>query len=627
METTISALQAELEELEKRIKALNSAQNTTSALLAIKEYFAAVQNYLSTLKQDFAAHTLSCEEYSTQIQNLQSQIDEINKTITDSNLDNAEFEALMSQITLLRADLTTLEERFDSLTQNSTSSIENLETEISTLQTDIGYINDSIEELTAETSSINQTIGEQQTQINNLNSTQNTLTASQSSLSSKVSGIDNRLTTAEANISTLTDGVDVAYLDERISNLEETNGAASAHENYKFRNITPANFTLYTREYSFSCSKNEMLYQKMKLSYEPQGATTLTITFLEEQVETGEQIVVDLKKHPYEFEFTRQFLTTKKANNLMVKVVADATITYESFDLWLFGKNVFIYNYDQEIKIVCFDNNIYVTRYCDDCVKCGMFASTDEIDIENLPNTYNWYDNFGTYNYAIYGPFLDATYQNVYTLKEQETLIRQMSNENKYFFYSPSKSSILKPDGMISSSEIYPTYIRYPSSFYIRNSSPYISGVSYSNSIYSINTTNLSAKQPGEWLYIAPVMDQYNTLEKGSIRIDNSQFLCLNENGIMYFIQGKEVDKFLEIGKGSFAKAFIQPDSSINVYLTNGSNVDKYVLILNTDGSYISTFVETISDCFIVNEVMGLYLLKLTKSGWTFETLTQSDQE
>lgn len=626
MENTISALQAELEELEKRIKALTNAQNTTSALMAIKEYFESVQNYLSTLKQDFSNHTLCCEEYSTQIQNLQTQIDTINQTLKDGTGSTAQFEALQNQITTLQNDLSALQEQFNTLTQDSSASLQSLETDISTLQTEVGYITDNIEELTAETSSINQTIGEQQTQINNLNSTQNTLTASQSSLSSKVSGIDNRLTTAEANISTLTDGVDVAYLDERISNLEETNGAASAHENYKFRNITPANFTLYTREYGFSCSKNEMLYQKMKLSYEPQGATTLTITFLEEQVETGEQIVVDLKKHPYEFEFTRQFLTTKKANNLMVKVVADAKITYESFDLWLFGKNVFIYNYDQEIKIVCFDNNIYVTRYYDDCIKYGMFASTDEIDIDNLPNSFPWYDTFGTYNYAIYGPYLTATYQNVYTLKNRATFLRQMSSANQYYFGIQTDSSRLATTGVISSSEIYPTYTRFPSGFFIRNSVPKVAGVTISNNIYTYNAATLASKQSGEWLYIAPVMDQYNTLEAGSVTMTNLQLLALNENGYFYFMQGENFAHFTKVGKGTYAKAFVQPDGTITAYLTNGSNVDKYIISQDENGTFFCTFSETITDCFIINEVMGLYLLKQTTSGWVLETIPQTTE-
>ena len=71
---TIKDLQSELDELEKRIKAISTAQTTMSQLMAITEYFDNVQTYLSDLNETYDSHIAESETYSTQIQNLQEQV-------------------------------------------------------------------------------------------------------------------------------------------------------------------------------------------------------------------------------------------------------------------------------------------------------------------------------------------------------------------------------------------------------------------------------------------------------------------------------------------------------------------------------------------------------------------------
>ncbi len=620
MNKTITSLQAELEELEKRIKAISTAQSNYLTLNAIKEYFEVVQRYLSTLKTDFSNHLVSCEEYSTQIQNLQEQINTISSALANVS-QSQELQELNASLILLQSRLEAHEINLSTLNKNINDSFSEVRGSISDVQTDLGYISDQIEEILADISAINATLSDHQTQITNLNATQNTLTTANSTLTAQVSAIDNRLTTAEANIATLTGGVDVGYIDNRLTNLET--GAPTAHENYKY-NITNGNSTLYTREYSFSCSKDDMLYQKMKLCYTSQGSGTLTLTFYEEQVETTEQIVVDLAKHPYEYEFTRQFFPTKKANNIMIKAVASGTITYESFDLWLFGKNVTLYNYDQEIKVACFNDNIYITRYYDDCIKYGMFASTDTIDLDNLPLSRSYNQNSGGNTYALYGPLLKPS-QGRYELEEECMMYRVLSNINQHGLEFTSNNTYRGTMGAMSASGVYCGFTTYPFTAYIRNSLPKLATIYVNNGQTSFNDTNLTQRQTGEWLYIAATINQYNKLDSNTQQYYSVQDLILNENGYFYLVNGFNATNVLQIGKGTHATSFLQPDNSINVYLTNNGNVDKYTLTQQSNGTYTCAFAETIPDCLIFNEVMGLYTLKLTKTGWVFEPIIRDE--
>lgn len=631
MKDELKKLQKEFEELEKHLSTVTSANFTFSELSAMRIYLENVQKYILSLTNAFSQHQISCQEYSTQINGLQEQINQINAKLEEGTAIN--LDEINLQIETLTLNLDDVIAQLCAIRGGSDNSIFNLDNEISDLQTEIGYITDQIEAINTEISTQNTHIGDLQSQVNNLSSTQNTLTTAQSSLSSRVSGIDNRLTTAEANISTLTGGVDVAYLDERITNLENTNGPTCAHETYSFHNATPTNYTLYTREYYFSCSKEEMLYQKMKLTYTSQGTGTLTITFFEEQVELPEQITVDLAKHPYEYEFSRQFLPTKKANNIMVKAVSTTEITYETFDLWLFGKNVVLYNYDQDLKVECFNGCAYLTRYYENDFKYGKFSDLTQIDLNNLPNSRVYHDANGYARYIKFMPHLRSTYPyETYSRFNDESIYFEELGNNHYISSLASQSldsttKIFHNDVSVSGGELNCSWCTYDTAFHIRNSLPRVNNPHIKGSNYDYES--LPTYKTGEWFFVTPVVDNFKTMDTGPLKMSLANSIALHEDGYFYFImQIKPVKQVLKLCKGgNYATAYQLNDETINVYISYNTYVKKIILLKTGTYKYEISSEEIIDGCSCVYELLNTHLIKKTSNGWVIEQITTQTDE
>ena len=78
MKDSLKSLKAEIEELEKRITPLTTTNTTLDQLIAMRIYLENVQSYIISLNDAYTEHVLSCEEYSTKIQDLQEQINTLN---------------------------------------------------------------------------------------------------------------------------------------------------------------------------------------------------------------------------------------------------------------------------------------------------------------------------------------------------------------------------------------------------------------------------------------------------------------------------------------------------------------------------------------------------------------------
>lgn len=646
---TIQELTTLIEELEKRISKLSTAQNITSQLLAIKEYIADVQNYLQELNISFDNHVKNCTDYSTDISNINSDIDTINNNINEiiDTLDsltgvNAE------QITDITNNLNSLTSKVNNFLGNNTTTLNSLVNDISEIQTDLGSCQDDIADINTEISAINSSIGEQNTTITNIQTAQTNLSTTQSNqastisanssditaLKTRVSATENtnnnqttdlislktRMTTCENNVNALTGGVDVGEIDNRIDSLEAESGPTCAHETYNFHNATPSNKTLYTRVYYYSCSKDALLYQRIKLSYNSTGTGTLTINVYEEQVATGKTIVVDLSKNPYEYEFSRQFLPKLCGQNIQLKVIATTEITYKTMDLWLFGKNVIIYNSDQDVKALCFNNKIYITKYEENEIKFGLFDANAEIDLNNLPNSYPYSDAMGCIRYAIFAPYAhNETREVLYSDYYERALLTERLDTNKNTFFladqETTSTNFITNVNNITGGEIISGTLNLITQMGLVNGT-----LAIANNLGSTtNFIKLHERASCKWIYASQQISNIQSSTTVPYTIYDLSAVGFGDNGKAYLLARKGPDYFINLDKNGISASayYLNTVKHMHIYL----NYLKDTYLFNTQPHPTSGMSIVISktilyDCTFVYELCDGRLIKKTSSGW-----------
>lgn len=183
MKKDLTKLTQDLEELEKRIKAISTSYTTLAQIIAVRDS-------LEQLKTCFAELTTAIKEDKD-----------------DASLE--QLNALANRVLVA-------------------------ETDITTLQTDLSSTQEDLSALQTDLSSTNTTVGEHSTTITNLQATQTSLQSAQTNMQTTISNQTNtlsthttditslksRMSTAEANIGALTNGIDVGTLGDRITALE-----------------------------------------------------------------------------------------------------------------------------------------------------------------------------------------------------------------------------------------------------------------------------------------------------------------------------------------------------------------------------------------------------------------------
>lgn len=212
---TIEQLNTLLEELEKRIRNISTAQSTLAQINNICTYIANVQDYLKELNIAFDDHVRNCQDYTDDITNLQNQINEISASLEELISNDETFNALKTSFDDLKS-------QFETFIGSSSTTAENLENDISLLQTDLAVTQDDVTTLQSNLSDTNKTIGEHTTTITNLQTTQTNLQTTQSSQASTINSLNTRLTNCENNVNSLSGGVDISDYEARLTALENT---------------------------------------------------------------------------------------------------------------------------------------------------------------------------------------------------------------------------------------------------------------------------------------------------------------------------------------------------------------------------------------------------------------------
>lgn len=183
MKKNLTKLTQDLEELEKRIKAISTSYTTLAQIIAVRDS-------LDQLKTCFNELTTTIKE-------------------DDDDASLEQLNALANRVLVAETDITTLQ-----------TDLSSTQEDLTTLQTDL--------------SSTNSIVGEHSTTLTNLQATQTSLQSAQTNMQTTISNqantlsthttditsLKSRMTTAEANIGALTNGIDVGTLEDRITALE-----------------------------------------------------------------------------------------------------------------------------------------------------------------------------------------------------------------------------------------------------------------------------------------------------------------------------------------------------------------------------------------------------------------------
>lgn len=606
MSKTITDLNAEIEELEKRIKAISTSHSTLAQIIAVRD-----------------------------------SLDQVKICLNDLNntLVNNEDDASASELTALETKVGAIEEN-----------IVTIENDISALQTEVAIVQDDITDISSEISTINSSIGEQSTSITNLQSAQTSLQATQTnlqaSLSSQASQISTnttnisshdskiianqfsinslktRVTTCEENISTLTSGVDVAEIDTRLNKVEKNSGQVVAYEKYNY-SFTLSTNVFHTRLYYYITPPKTNILHRFNISYSvnsPTGDMTIQAYINQDLVET-KTITLSSYANGYQFEFLHT--SNYYANNIKLVLSFTDSITFGDMLYVIHGANVKIVKYDDTLSALTFNNYTYITVREPDKIKYGKFGPTDEIDLNNLPNELSNVDTDYCYKWMCFAPYghskgFDPEFDAFY-----DVVIREATNGLHYTDTVPKsvpRVTYNLSDTELVCGDICPLNFTKNIRVCAFKDLPVYDRLDFDAPLSTV--TSIQNQISGSWLFATHICDNNRYYGQETKTLSQITFIAKHENGYMYYIHSKS-NYILKIAKGEFATAYYQPNGNINVYINKEDNTtEKYVLSLNeTTGQFEANIATTITDCLKVFEMLNNRIAKKTSSGWQIATL------
>ena len=612
--STITQLQAEINELEKRIKAISTAQSSLTQLMAIGEYFEQVQKYLVELNSAYNNHTIQSEEFSTQILNLQQQVNEISERVDNISLGgDYNLEEMQANISTILQDLETLK-------GNSQTTLEQIDESLESLQTDHQNMQDDININTTNISTNMQDIANLKTSVTNITATQNSLTTSQSNLNSSVTNINSRLTKVEANVDTLTGGVDVAYLDERISNLEAINGQIVAFENYNY-GFTPNN-VFYTRYYYYLVPYNTNIHHVFDLDYlcESKMGTMTASIYVNDVLEYTK--IIDLSNFSNGYKFDFPFKNKYKTNKLKLKFSSTSNVLFNSMTMILTGNNISIIKYDYDLSVNVFNGYIYITKHLPNGIKFGKFLPSDTIDLDNLPNELVNYDNEYCYSYMCYIPFPNGNFTSENYFTFDDAIIKETNDNYKVIDYYPKQSTRPSTNLYTSSKSSGNMCIGYYSKMLIicvDKDKPVYNKLDFESPLTDFPYLNQKIQKC--CTYATHIDCNYKYFED-KILEECTDLIAKYDDGNIYYCDATYKNVYyVPIQQGDCATAYRQPNGEINVYVCKNNSINKYKLIKNELSQYESHFVTTLTNCDVVYETLDNQIIKHTSNGWRVDTL------
>ena len=592
--TTIENLQSQLEELEKRIKAISNAQTLHQSLSALENYFDTIKDYLEDVEDLLEDANSDHTDITTTLTTLSTTVSGLADRITA--LENAETEVDLSEI---ENSISTLETQITNLIDGSNATVGSLESDISDLETDLGSLEDRVDDAEDDISDINTDMGTMQTSINTLTSAQSSLSSAQSSLTSTVSGlnstvsgINSRLTTVEGNISMLTGGVNFDEYDEILNwpqnYFSHTYNIYTKPENgllyIDFVKFTTQNFTMVDSEFTFNYEVNST----------QNGSTMQIQMYVNGELQQTE--TVDLTTHTTSYSFLKQYFNGNRYHEcrFIISTLADVAVNTLVAKVHATGATPF--DTFRNIEVKCAGNKMMVIRKLTTSVRFKLYninqinnVSFDTSDLvfykQNTTDQKNYVNiDVVPYAYSSDGKIQEWTFGLLKTTSDNVTTIEpfssSFSSENSFFNKTTlSYDHIAKIDGM---SYGEPYFFRIEP--YEENNAPQGSRLSYATysnqtSINSITATGLSSNQ--YWLWLKPI--EYNYFNTNSSIRSSSKIMLLGlyKDGYFYFIYDSSKDP-IKVGRGDFATGYYESNGAVNIYISNLNKTTKYKFLRNS---------------------------------------------
>lgn len=616
MDNEIQKLSTKLEELKKRLKAINTSQNILSKLITIQDYFDQIQGYLNDLNNAFNNHIISCDEHDQLIKELQEQINSINLKLESlPNIEDYNIEQMSADIENLKQNITDITAEISAFKGNSNSTIETIDNKLT-------EFNQNLEELITKVNTNTSDISSLKTTTQNLSTTQTNLTATQTTLTNNINSIDRRLTNAEKELSAVTGSIDLTELNERVNAIENGDVAINYYsfKNYNY-GFTPADKIMYTQEYYFS-SEKVCSYQCFDLSYTSQG-----VGFIQVEIYNNKEVIkaieIDLSKYPTNYRIHYDYIPKYKGQSAMLKLTTSTDITYNSMIFSVYGKKVQMYNHNN-LYVYGFNNNLYINKVDGNVVKYGKFSSVEEIDLDNLPfeQSLEADGDASGYHTKLFIPY--PIKENLYFSGVCDASLNEAINNYIYTnVLTQSETGIIMPNATVERYASTPTNIgrtAYLQGVVIKDGCLYYYTTTSSNSLkaFTLRTNDFS----GEWLYAIGVDKINGKTGDRAYYYDETPIIGLYEDGNFYFFYSTRYASYIKIGKGTYATAYSQTAYKHNIYIFNNNSIDKYSVNITSSSSTCS-YLETIPDCDCVYELLDGNILKHTIS--TNEWLIQKN--
>lgn len=627
MTTEINKLQEFLKDLKDRLELAESINDLNTKYTVLKDSVKSLEEHVKNLNTNFTIHMEQSQEYSSQIQELQNQIEVINTLHQNlPNLNNYNLDQMEQDIQSLKTSAQTLSATITALKGNSSSTLEGIDAQIESINTQISTINSEVEDCSSQASTLANDISTLKTTTQNHTTNLNNLTSSTNNLTSTVSNINSRLSSAERELSAITGGVDLTELDERVTGLESGDSLIDFYT-FKYSNLgyTPSNFSMYTKEYTFYTNINQTL-MCFELNYTSNGSGILTVDIYHNN-QVAKSFIIDLSLHPTNCRIYYQYTPTHKSQTAFLKMQATSAITYENMIFSLFGKNVKMVDYWKEFYAVYFGGYIYLTRFYDDCAKYGKFSLSDDIDLENLPNTisYSVDEQSDGYLRCYYMPYPNRNKDSSAFIGCYELLVKEGIDGKMYYpLYQSSEFGNGIGNGKNergSNTPPSPCVSAYASSAIAIDGIPYSHRFNVKNSYSKVAPLVTFSK---EWLAVYPI-NKASEINGECISGTNFQYLALNQDGYFYITYNSgEKTALRKIAKGSFATLYRQADNSRNMYIVKDNITYKYNDPYTLNTNIKPTLMATIEDCDCVFELADNKILKhvVSTNSWIIEALT-----
>ena len=535
MDNEIQILSTKLEELKKRLKAINTSQNVLSKLITIQDYFDQIQSYLNDLNHAFNNHVISCDEHDQLIKELQEQINSINLKLESlPNIEDYNIEQMSADIESLKQDITDITAEITAIKGNSNSTIETIDNKLTEL-------NQTLEELITKVNANTSDISSLKTTMQGLSTTQDNLSSSVSSLTLSLEEINTKVTNNETNISSLNTRVITLESDYDIPRRIIDKRNLIFH-------LNSDNLPIKSRIYYYSAKENSFVKQHFKLNYTSVGEGILTITLIENDSPVN-TYTFDLSQNPDSAMFETIVRTTELNQTFQLEVSSTTHVLYSTLDCTFDGINVLLEDYDVKFKMRTCTMYKYFTEYDGSVIKFGL---TNSYTV-NPDKLYKWqYDDSNDelkIRYAVFSPW--AEMEGIQTGELYRALICEKSDGNIYFYNVNLETGELT---------LARTYTDIPVCKYIETSMfgepaypDKIDGVPVIRTYQGNKPYTITFKPSvtSRWLSLYASCPIYMSPNSYGPNVNHRQMVGLNEDGYFYSIIGTQNYLYTcKLGKG-----------------------------------------------------------------------------